>query len=157
MAKVPSVTFLTKVAAGNVYATENYSPRRGSSSVFKGGETVARAHADAGYIVMPRGVRLWEKSSATLTQKGQDVLAGKVETPANEMPIDHSDRLKPFFDKVCNEQNWKFAIAASVKADVLAETIEAIAYFTGGVTTVKSMQPGEFWITSPGYHNIIGA
>ncbi len=76
----PNLSFLQKVADGEVYPWSNYSRRRGRVDKFKGGEAITRTHAEAGFVTI-EGAARWlpwlTRGSVTLTESGKAVLATK--------------------------------------------------------------------------------
>jgi hypothetical protein len=61
------------------------------------------------------------------------------------------------FSAVCNQDNWKYPIDASVPADKLAITLVAIPFMCGGQCTVTPDADGTFHVANAGYYANIGA
>ncbi len=70
----PSIPFLRKVEAGQVYNAFGYTIRRGGYYTTKGGESAIRNHANAGYITRPGTADLGRPSYAKLTEVGRALL-----------------------------------------------------------------------------------
>ena len=71
----PSVVFLRKVEASQVYNAVKYSRKRGSRQFTRGGEKAIDDHAKAGLITRPYIADLGRPSYAELTDAGRAVLA----------------------------------------------------------------------------------
>ena len=74
------------------------------------------------------------------------------------IPVDHSDELRPFFNKVCDPVNWKLPINKDVEEKDLAQIVKAIQWFTASHTTVYFNEVTKlFTVTAPGYYATVGA
>ena len=71
----PSIAFLRKVEAKQVYNSITYSVRKGSQYSTKGGEKAIDAHVRAGLITRPYVADLGRPSYAELTDAGRAFLA----------------------------------------------------------------------------------
>jgi len=78
----PSIAFLRKVEAREVYNAFTYSRRRGGKHTTKGGVKAIEAHAKAGLITRPYVADLGRPSYAELTA------AGRAALPTPEDPTD---------------------------------------------------------------------
>jgi hypothetical protein len=69
------------------------------------------------------------------------------------------EQLEEAFALVKPKPYWKAPINAIVPGDTDLELLEfAIGYFTGGsFTTCSEQRDGTFFITSPGYWDVIGS
>lgn len=70
----PSLAFLRKVAAGDVYSAMGYTMKRGAYRYFRGGEKTAEAHKRAGYIKPWGGASLGRRATVELTDLGRAAL-----------------------------------------------------------------------------------
>lgn len=70
----PSISFLRKVEARQVYNAFSYSMKKGGTHSTKGGEKAIDAHAKAGLIKRPYIAELGRPSYAELTEAGRAVL-----------------------------------------------------------------------------------
>lgn len=82
----------------------------------------------------------------------------KIESQVKEVD-DHNDRLREYFGKICNQENWKMPIDCIIdeKDEQLAE--EAIVFMTGGgeIRFTSTRTRGKVRVRAPGYYAVIGA
>lgn len=71
----PNIAFLRKVEAGEVMLVFSYSAKHGGKHKFYGGETTAKLHRKAGFIMMKDFADLGRPSVASLTETGRAALA----------------------------------------------------------------------------------
>jgi hypothetical protein len=63
------------------------------------------------------------------------------------------------FNKVCNAENWKLPVKASVFANEQERAMiaAAVGFFTGSVATFKALKGGNYRVSAPGYYATIGS
>lgn len=71
----PNLKFLAKVEAGDVYAYQRYSVKRGGYYGFAGGEATYLRHRKAGYVTQAGPASLGRRGAVELTDLGKAALA----------------------------------------------------------------------------------
>lgn len=72
----------------------------------------------------------------------------------------HNEKLRAFFGKICNKENWKYPIDAIIRAEDEELAVEAIVFMTGGgniITCAHPKKKGMIRIKAPGYYATVGA